>query len=205
MRVDTHIIVFAKAPVAGEVKTRMIPTLSDAKAADLAQRLLDDTLARVVDSGTRSIELCCAPDVAHPALTAAAQRYGATLSMQLGADLGERMAQALQRALMAHPRALLIGTDCPALDARVLNSADAALDDDTDAVFVPALDGGYVLVGAKRVDARLFSNITWSSDQVMAQTRTHMQRLGWRWIELPALPDVDRPDDLVLVPRAWYA
>lgn len=205
MRADSHIVVFAKAPVAGAVKTRMIPALGEAKAADLAQRLLNDTLARVVDSGARSIELCCAPDMQHPALIAAAQRYGTMLSVQRGADLGARMAEALQRALTVHPRALLVGTDCPALDARVLSSADAALDDATDAVFVPALDGGYVLVGAKQIDARIFSNITWSSDHVMAQTKTHLQTLGWRWIELPALPDVDRPDDLVLVPRAWYA
>ena len=205
MRADTHVIVFAKAPVAGAVKTRMIPTLSATQAAQLAQHLLDDALTRITAAGARSIELCCTPSTAHPALRTAAQRFGAELSTQRGEDLGARMAEALQHALATHPRALLIGTDSPTLDAQVLNAADIALDDTHDAVFVPALDGGYVLVGANQIDARVFSGITWSSEHVMTQTRAQLQALGWRWKELPAVPDVDRPDDLVLVPRAWYA
>ena len=91
--------------------------------------------------------------------------------------------------------ALLIGSDCPALTARHLRQADRALRDGADAVFVPCEDGGYALIGLKRVDARLFDGIAWGGETVMAETRSRLRGLGWRWRELETLWDVDRPED----------
>jgi hypothetical protein len=147
---DTALIVFAKAPVAGRAKTRLIPALGAEGAAALAARLLDRALQQAAEAGLAAIELCVSPDATHPRLQGAAARYGAALMPQGEGDLGARMQRALSRRLAAHPKVLLIGTDAPSLDARVLRAAAAALDEH-DAVFVPALDGGYALVGLARL------------------------------------------------------
>lgn len=202
---DTHLIVFAKAPVPGQVKTRLAPAIGAAAAARLAERMLVETLDRATAANPCGIELCCAPDEHHPALARAAARAGATLSRQAGADLGARMAAALQRALREHRHALLIGTDCPALDAAILRSAATALADGHDAVFAPALDGGYGLIGLARMDAAVFHDIPWSTSRVMAETERRLAALGWKWRALAPLQDVDDPRDLAHVPEAWYA
>jgi uncharacterized protein len=146
---DTALIVFAKAPEAGRAKTRLIPALGAEGAAALAARLLDHALQQAAEAGLAALELCVAPDATHPLLLAAASRHGAALTLQGEGDLGARMQRALSRRLALHERVLLIGTDAPSLDARVLRAAAAALDGH-DAVFVPALDGGYALVGLAR-------------------------------------------------------
>ena len=99
-------------------------------------------------------------------------------------------------------KALLIGTDAPALNAQVLAAAGAALDSH-DAVFVPALDGGYALIGLTRPAPELLLGMTWSTPQVMAETRERAHRHGWRWAELPPVADIDEPADLVHLPADW--
>ncbi len=115
------------------------------------------------------------------------------------------MRRALARRLATHARVLLIGTDAPALDAALLRQAAAALQSH-DAVFVPALDGGYALVGLARpagAPARLFDGIAWSTPQVMAATEARLAELGLRAARLPPLADVDEPADLVHLPPGW--
>ena len=99
------------------------------------------------------------------------------------------------RALAEHAHVLLIGADCPALTARHLCQARQALLGGADAVLAPAEDGGYVLMGLSRFDARLFEDIAWGSDGVLQETRARLRALGWRWRELETLWDVDRPED----------
>jgi glycosyltransferase A (GT-A) superfamily protein (DUF2064 family) len=105
------------------------------------------------------------------------------------------MLAAFESVLATHPRALLLGSDCPALSARHLRQADRALREGTDAVFVPCEDGGYALIGLQRPEARLFDGIAWGGGNVMADTRNRLTGLGWRWRELETLWDVDRPED----------
>jgi uncharacterized protein len=199
---STAVIVFAKAPVPGLAKTRLAPALGAAGAAALAERMLRHALAQAAAAETGPVELCATPDALHPALQAAAADHGAALTAQGSGDLGARMHRALARSLAAHGRALLIGTDAPALDAAVLRQAAQALDDH-DAVFVPALDGGYVLVGQRRADPRWFAGMTWSHARVMADTRDRLRAAGVRWAELPPLADIDQPADLVHLPPGW--
>ena len=202
-RQDTALIVFAKAPVAGQAKTRLIPALGAEGAAALAARLLRHTLAQGAAAGFGALELCAAPDATHPALVAAAGEHGAELAVQGEGDLGARMRRALVRRLATHPRVLLIGTDAPALDAAVLHQAAAALAAH-DAVFVPALDGGYALVGLSApAPERLFSGIAWSTSQVMAATLERTAELGLRTALLAPLPDIDEPADLAHLPAHW--
>jgi glycosyltransferase A (GT-A) superfamily protein (DUF2064 family) len=222
----TAVIVFAKAPVPGLAKTRLAPALGADGAAALAARMLRHTLQQAVAAGIGPVELCAAPDAAHPALQAAAAACGAALAAQGDGSLGDRMHRAFERHLAparapapgtssktactatpaargtAHRGALLIGTDAPALDAAMLQQAAAALREH-DAVFVPALDGGYALVGLHRADARCFDGMHWSHAQVMADTRQRLRAAGLRWAELQPVADVDEPADLVHLPDGW--
>lgn len=199
---STAIIVFAKAPVPGLAKTRLAPALGDAGAAGLAERMLRHALAQATAADVGPVELCAAPDAMHPVLQAAAAEHGAHLTAQGTGDLGLRMHRALTRCLMRHGRALLIGTDAPALDADVLRQAASALQDH-DAVFVPALDGGYALVGQRRADPRWFTDMRWSHDRVMDATRERLRAAGVRWAELSPVADIDEPVDLVHLPPGW--
>lgn len=201
---STSVIVFAKAPVAGLAKTRLVPVLGAAGAAALAERMLRHTLAQATAADIGPVELCAAPDVLHPALREAAAACGATLAEQGPGDLGQRMHRALSRHLVCHDGALLIGADVPALDAAVLRQAAQYLHQH-DVVFVPALDGGYVLVGQRRADPRWFSDMTWSHPHVMEDTRERLRAAGVRWVELPPVADVDVPADLAQLPAGWLA
>lgn len=204
---STALIVLAKAPVPGQVKTRLIPALGAAGAARLAERLLQHTLEQACGAPLQHLEhleLCVAPNARHPAISAALQNLNRPvhLSEQGDGDLGERMHRALSRELLQHRRALLIGTDAPALNAETLAQAAQALHDH-DAVFVPALDGGYALVGLARPAPELLLGMTWSTPEVMAQTRERARRHGLRWAELPPVADIDEPADLVHLPADW--
>jgi rSAM/selenodomain-associated transferase 1 len=198
----TPVIVFAKAPVAGLAKTRLAPALGAAGAAALAHRMLRHALAQATAAAIGPVELCAAPDATHPLLQAAATACGATLADQGPGDLGARMHRAIGRHVAQHGRALLMGTDAPALDAAVLRQAAQALQDH-DAVFVPAQDGGYVLVGQRVDDPRWFAGMAWSHAQVMADTRVRLRAAGVRWAELAPLADIDAPADLHHLPPGW--
>jgi rSAM/selenodomain-associated transferase 1 len=200
-------MIFARAPVPGAVKTRLIPALGPAGAARLALRMLEHALHITADARLGPVELHCAPDAGHPALQAAAARAGATCRTQGSGDLGERMRSALAASLQLSPRALLLGTDCPALDAGVLHQADVALAAGLDSVFVPTADGGFALTGFRReaitaIDA-VFAAIPWSTSAVMSSVRDQLSRAGLRWTELATLADVDEPPDLIHVPPEW--
>jgi len=195
-------LVFAKAPVPGRVKTRLIPALGAAGAAQLHARLVQDTLARLAPAGLAPIELHCAPDPDHPLFEELAQRHGLRLAAQCEGDLGERLHAAARVAMASCDTAVdavvLIGCDCPDLDAGYLAAALDALAEH-DAVLGPAADGGYVLLGLRRPEPSLFSAMPWGSDRVTALTRTRLSVLGWSWRELPVLRDLDRPEDLALL------
>ena len=193
---STRILVFAKAPVAGRVKTRLIPLLGAEAAARLARRMLCSTLGAARATGL-TVELCGEPDAGNWGPLS----LGLQLSAQGDGDLGERLARAARRTIDGGESALLIGGDCPTLDAAHLRAAAAALDTH-DAVLHPAADGGYVLLGLRRFDARLFEDMPWSSDRVAALTIERIAALGWSVDLRETLRDIDEPGDIDSLPVA---
>jgi rSAM/selenodomain-associated transferase 1 len=191
----TIVIVFARAPQPGAVKTRLVPLLGAEGAAGLHARLVKRTLETARAASLNRVELHCTPDTEDPFFGFCAGHYGVALKAQADGDLGARMLDAIASAAAAHARVLLIGTDCPVLTARHLEQADRALREGVHAVFTPCEDGGYALIGLTRVDASLFDGIAWGSAKVMAETRMRLKRLDWSWRELETLWDVDRPED----------
>jgi uncharacterized protein len=121
------LLIFAKAPQTGTVKTRLIPVLGAQGATDLYQRMLRHALVEAAAANIGPIELWCAPDIGDDFFARCAQEFKLSLHAQQGADLGEKMSFALSAALTRAPRAILIGSDCPALDATYLQRAAAAL------------------------------------------------------------------------------
>ena len=202
MKAACVVIVMAKAPVPGFAKTRLIPALGAAGAARLADRLLHRAVAAALQAQLGPVDLCCAPHHRHAALDSQRNLHGLMLSDQGDGDLGQRMARAFDRWWPDARYILMTGTDAPALDAMVLRRAAAALFDH-DAVFVPALDGGYALVGLRHPAPSLFQSVAWSTPQVMAQTRRHLATAGLMHAELEAVADIDVPTDLVHLPADW--
>jgi len=178
------ILVFARAPVPGEAKTRLVPRLGEWRAARLQARLTLHALrtARLSDDtvelhGTRRHSFFRSLNVA--------------FRLQRGRDLGERMYHAFAKARRP---AILIGTDCPMLTPADLRRAARWLRAGCDAVLAPAEDGGYALIGLRRVKKELFENIAWGGSEVYAQTLRKLA--GYRWRALRTVWDVDRPADL---------
>jgi rSAM/selenodomain-associated transferase 1 len=201
----TRVAVFAKAPVAGAVKTRLAAELGGEAAAKLHARLVRHALATAIAAGVGPVELWCAPDTAHPFFAACAADLGVALHAQQGDDLGARMHHAFAHAAATGDALVVIGADCPALSAQHLRDAATALGA-CDAVFAPAEDGGYVLAGLARPVAPLFEDIAWGGSTVMAQTRLKLVACRLAWKELATLWDVDRPEDLARLERAgWLA
>lgn len=198
------VIVFARAPVPGHAKTRLIPVLGAQGAAALAQRMLEHAVAVACNADIGPVELCVTPNGSHAVFDALRVRHGIDVIEQGEGDLGARMHRALERALSKAPAAILFGTDLPDLDAHALRSAATALNDH-DAVFVPALDGGYGLVGLRHPAPALFCDIAWSTSEVMPSTRVRAGLIGLRIAELPPVADIDEPGDLNRVPKSWLS
>jgi rSAM/selenodomain-associated transferase 1 len=208
---STALVIFAKAPVAGLAKTRMIPALGAQGSARMAQQLLWHAVQQAAQVPWDALALCVSPDTTHPAFalaqdlvhkSTATLQSRLTLSLQGDGDLGQRMHRALVRGLSLHAAVLLMGTDSPGLNAAVLQQAAHALQTH-DAVFVPAHDGGYALVGLRRSAPELFEGMVWSTASVMAETRVRAHRAGLRWCELAPVHDMDEPTDLHHLPPDW--
>ncbi len=192
---DASVLIFARAPVAGSVKTRLIPLLGDHGAAALYRSLVERALTVARESGVGPVELWCAPATDDDFFAACRDRFHVTLHRQREGDLGARMLDAFEDALTRSRHVLLTGSDCPSLTAADLRAAARALREGRDAVFCPTEDGGYVLVGLSQAMPALFDAMTWGTATVMEETRQRLRNLGWRWHELPVHWDVDRPQD----------
>ncbi len=193
---NTALVVFAKTSETS--KRRLAAILGRAAATRVAAALLDDALARGAASGLAPQYLYWDGSAAEPRLDKArAMNY--RIAAQEGRDLGARMHAAFAQVLAECERALLIGTDCPDLDAERLAEAGERLHS-ADAVLVPASDGGYVAIGLGRTALphleTLFINIAWGEDKVVAETRRRIVRAGLKSSELAPLADLDDAADL---------
>lgn len=202
MKTLCQIIIFAKAPVPGFAKTRLANSIGNEMAARLASRMLVETVQQAFQAGLGPVEVCCAPNEQHEVFQQIQQNFGVVLSQQGSGDLGQRMALAFERSLDRYSQVLLIGTDAPGLLACHLQHA-AELLDSHPAVFAPAYDGGYVLVGLSKRMPMLFDNMMWSNSSVMDETRRRLNASKQHYAELKYFFDIDVIDDLIHVPNEW--
>jgi rSAM/selenodomain-associated transferase 1 len=191
------LIVFAKKPQAGKVKTRLSPPLSQQEAAGLYHCMLEDSLAMAL-SLRGIIPFIFFQDDAAAADYFAALAPGVFAIPQRGGDLGERMKNAFSELLSrGFSHVAIIGTDSPDLPPTYINEAFELLTrEETDVVFGPAEDGGYYLLALKQVWEELFSGLPWSSDGLLAASIARAESLGLGIGLLPQWHDVDTAADL---------
>jgi uncharacterized protein len=189
--------VLAKAPVAGEVKTRLLPALSAEEAAELCRALLIDQLEHLQDLAVADLYVAFTPDEAGSLMKQLAPA-GFHLFPQQGDDLGERMKRVFEHlGGLGHEQMVLIGSDLPAVPFRFFEDAYAYLQGSGKRVVLgPSRDGGYYLVGLNQPVSELFEAMTWSHGQVLAQTLERLASLEVDTLLLPSWFDVDTPDDL---------
>ena len=193
---DATIMVFCKAPIPGQVKTRLIPPLTAYEAARLHCELTEKTLETASQQRLCEVVLWCSPSIDQPFFTLLAEKYSLGLQLQQGADLGERMHHAFAQTLSNKRSAVIIGCDCPSLTSGDLGEALAELERGKHCVLAPAEDGGYVLIGLNRPQANLFTDMPWGTDKVMELTRSKLRTLNLDVHELKTQWDVDTADDL---------
>jgi len=193
---STALIVFAKAPIPGEVKTRLCPPLDPDEAASLHGTLVLDAVERAKGLAGASLYVAGAPDLAHPFFKVLEGRYGAKLLAQRGPDLGARMKWAMQDAFeQGAEDVLLTGTDLPTLPrARLMESL--TLIKKHDVVLGPTADGGYYLIGLRKMVPALFEGIAWSTAEVFADTKKKIEDAGLSLGLLPECRDLDTLEDL---------
>jgi len=193
---DSKILVFCKAPVFGTVKTRLLSVLSKKQATEFHIRLATQTINQAIKSQLCPVEIWCSPNIDHPFF----QAFEAGLKQQKGKDLGERMHHALQTTLTQCSSAILIGTDCPSMTIDDLDQAFTKLEEGSDIVIAPAEDGGYTLIGLKKIQGKkkvrsIFKNIDWGTSKVFDQTISKINKLDLYCYKLSMQWDVDRPED----------
>ena len=193
MHEPVEIAILAKAPVPGFAKTRLISLLGAERAALLQAQLIERTANTAAGAKLGAVTLWGAPDQGDPLFQKVCARHCFSLRRQAEGDLGARMLAAAQAA---KGPVLVIGTDCPGLTPMLLRSAADILRGGSDAVILPAEDGGYVLIGMRRAQPALFDSMPWGTGCVLGETRQRLMQLGLTWQEPALLWDVDVPADL---------
>ncbi len=194
------LVVMAKAPREGEVKTRLIGALSAAEAADAYTNFLRDTFVLVEavseERENAQIVLCYTPAGAEEAFENI-EREGSLMLAQRGGDLGERLTNCFADLFeFGFDSVVVIGADSPTLPEEILVEAFDLLTGENDVVIGPAEDGGYYLIGMRKLHAEIFNDISWGTDRALAATEARVNEAGLKLIRLPVWYDVDTPEEL---------
>jgi rSAM/selenodomain-associated transferase 1 len=192
---STAIVLFAKKPEAGRVKTRLAADIGAERAVEIYKRMVDDTVSRAEAVEDADTWLYFSPTEAEAYM----REWQSDLfyAPQSNGDLGDRMLAAFDGcATQGYASTIVIGTDCPGLNTKVLEEATAALRGGADLVLGPTFDGGYYLIASKRPIPELFNDMPWSTEVVFEQTLHRARTLELDVTCLEQLHDVDTQADL---------
>lgn len=189
---------FAKWPEAGRVKTRLMPLLGEQGALEAHITLSLAVLDQLSRSGCEvrffwDREIAKAPEAARP-VSERLDALGLKQDIQQGDALGQRMETAIAQGLEEFEKAVIVGSDCPSVDADYVQQALRALDE-ADVVLGPSDDGGYVLIGARTHLAGMLDNVSWGTDRALAETLARLDKVGLSCAQLSPRWDVDEPGD----------
>lgn len=190
-----RILLFAKSPTPGQAKTRLIPLLGADGAADLQARLCRSACRTAVAAGLGPVELWTMLEHEHELFAELCAELPVERFPQNGSDLGARMHFAAEAGLAKSGPVILIGTDCPDLTVEYLHGALEQLQAGAEVVIGAAEDGGYVLLGLSRLVPEIFEEMPWGTDRVLSMTLDRLRELDCSFATLPALRDLDRPED----------
>lgn len=188
--------IVAKAPEPGRVKTRLVPLLGSEQASEVYREMTEVVITQAI--ADYPVQLWCTPDIDHPFFQSCRERFGVELRVQAEGDFGKRLETALKTGLKTAQRVVLLGSDCPGITREYLARAFDALRRH-EVVIGPAEDGGFVLIGTRRMLPGLLRDIPWSSGRARERTEAILQAERVDYQLLGNLWDVDRPGDL----RRW--
>lgn len=198
--VGNVLIIFVRLPVPGQVKTRLGKRIGHEAACEFHRCFVEWTLSRTPSPvpGVWRRWICFTPRSALNAIRTWLPDYPVDHHLpQAPGDLGVRMMAATGAAFHARAsKVVVVGTDCPAINQDLIDQAFAELDDH-DVAIGPAQDGGYYLLGLRKLSHQIFQQIPWSTDQVLSATRARIAELGLSYFELPMQHDIDRQEDLI--------
>jgi rSAM/selenodomain-associated transferase 1 len=190
---ETAIAILAKAPVPGTVRTPLIPVVGAEGAATLYERCTEHAIATAVEADIGPVELWCRPSMLNPFFAEMGRKHPITLRVQGSGDLGMRLFRTFEALLSAHPQAIVMGSNCPAVMPVHLRMAAEALADGYDAAFIPMDDGRCALGAMGKVEEEVFKDLSWTTGTVMEAMVSRLRAARWRWLELPTLWDLDAP------------
>lgn len=192
------LLIFVKAPVPGEVKTRLLPDLTKEEAARLYEAFIYDILKSTSQIDVKRF-LFCHPTKVHPFFQKIVKDMGLELLEQKGGDLGERMKNAMSQTLEdGFKRVIIIGTDSPTLPIGYIEEGLKGLTSHT-VVIGPSIDGGYYLIGTRDSVPSIFDDMPWGTERVFRMTLERGVRLGLDLYLLPFWYDIDTTEDLSLL------
>lgn len=195
------VVVMSRAPVPGETKTRLIPTLGAERAARLHRHMLDSTVRAATAANLGPVIVACTPDDTDPFFGWLRETHGVLTRAQGVGDLGARMRRVLEQGLVCSNAAMVVGSDCPGLCQEDFERGFEFLRTGYDVVVGPSTDGGYYLLGLRASHPSLFENIDWGTSNVLAQTEKQLRADGCSYGLLSERTDVDVAADLQVYPR----
>lgn len=200
--VTPELILFAKQPIAGEVKTRLQPQYTPEQAADIAQYFIEASVVNAVNHWAGPVSIYTSPDISHPIFRSLAEQYGLKLYSQKGNGLGLRMHAAIEDGIKRHGAAAVMGCDLPHCPQSIFENAFGLMSN-KHVVLGPTRDGGYYFVGMAESCVELFTDITWGTDKVLADTLSRAASLEIDIVLLPTLQDIDTATDMLEVARVF--
>jgi rSAM/selenodomain-associated transferase 1 len=195
---EAMVCIFAKPPIPGSVKTRLIPELGPERAAELAEAFLEDTVAMVRTLSWAECIIAATKTFARPYFKPE------EVWLQSEGDLGDRLEKVLRLALKRRPIVLAIGADSPGLPAEYLARAREALKN-ADAVLGPSADGGFYLIGLKDCPVGVLDGIQWSHSTTLAATTAKLEQFGMKTVLINPWFDIDSHQDLERLRRQLAA
>jgi len=190
---ETAVAILAKAPVPGTVRTPLIPLVGADGAATLYERCTNHAIETALEANIGPVELWCRPSMLNSFFAEMARAHPITLRVQGNGDLGMRLFRTYEALLSGHPQAIVMGSNCPALLPVHLRMMAEALSDGYDAAFVPMDDGRCAAGGLRKVSEEVFKDLSWMPGTVIEALTARLEEVGWRWLELPSLWDLDQP------------
>ena len=191
---DACIQIFTKAPIKGQVKTRLVDCLSADQIINLYRKMLHEVITTALDSKICPVELRVALDANHDFFLPYIER-GVTIKAQSKGDLGQRLATAFEERLDEREFVIAIGGDCVSIDSKYLLGAAKILSGRQEVVIGPAEDGGYVLMGMKHFIPDVFQDIPWGGESVLSSSIQKLEQLHIPYELLDLAWDVDTPED----------
>ncbi len=187
----------ARLPQPGAVKTRLQPALTADEACALHAAMVKYMVSRL--STQLPLQLWVTESTKHEVFQACVSLGAGSLHLQPQGDLGERMAAIAEAVLSDYDQVLIVGSDAPGIDEACVQTALRSLKA-VDVVIVPAMDGGYVMIGLRCYCPEVFVDMPWGTDRVLELTLDALSEAGRRVLVLPAVPDIDTEDDLKYLP-----